>query len=420
MAISRRQQRRNEQVLRDLLAVEGNDRCADCNCRGPRWASYNLGIFLCVRCAALHRKLGTHISKVRSISLDAWKPEQIENMRNIGNIKSNAYWNPNPRAHPVPVILGDDDDSVMERYIRDKYEKGAFRQDNYPEKSQSNLTSSVPNEIHDSIAPSVNGNNPYASNVVKNPATGMSDSLLNLDLQPENIEKLFAKDHQEHKFPLQPFYSTNEYPVPSLESLPLSLNSPALSGPSRTSTPASTNVPVVGSNPILYAQAPFSPGISTMNNLPSSVTSSMASNNPFFQIAGTNTINQQVTTQFSGHSNGSFCNTQFDNSRPQSQPQLYAATPVMQPTNNSTIPNNPFYNHQYQPQQQMQQSYPVQMQTVQNMQPTNTGLIPQSNSYMKPRFNKQDILSLYQQPSKPAEQSSFPLSNGNEWNPFNQ
>jgi stromal membrane-associated protein len=31
---------------------------------GPRWASYNLGIFLCIRCGGIHRKLGTHISRV--------------------------------------------------------------------------------------------------------------------------------------------------------------------------------------------------------------------------------------------------------------------------------------------------------------------------------------------------------------------
>ena len=37
-----------------------------------------LGIFLCMRCAALHRKLGTHISKVKSLSMDSWSNDQVE------------------------------------------------------------------------------------------------------------------------------------------------------------------------------------------------------------------------------------------------------------------------------------------------------------------------------------------------------
>ncbi|KZT52597.1 hypothetical protein CALCODRAFT_441337, partial [Calocera cornea HHB12733] len=38
--------------------------CADCKARLPRWASWNLGIFLCVQCASVHRKIGTHVTKV--------------------------------------------------------------------------------------------------------------------------------------------------------------------------------------------------------------------------------------------------------------------------------------------------------------------------------------------------------------------
>ena len=32
--------------------------------RGPRWASVNLGIFICMQCSGIHRSLGVHISKV--------------------------------------------------------------------------------------------------------------------------------------------------------------------------------------------------------------------------------------------------------------------------------------------------------------------------------------------------------------------
>ena len=47
-------------------------------CSGTEWASYNLGVFLCEACAQVHRSLGSHISKVKSLRLDKWDAAQIE------------------------------------------------------------------------------------------------------------------------------------------------------------------------------------------------------------------------------------------------------------------------------------------------------------------------------------------------------
>jgi len=35
------------------------------------------GVFLCIRCSGIHRGMGTHISKVKSVDLDVWTPEQM-------------------------------------------------------------------------------------------------------------------------------------------------------------------------------------------------------------------------------------------------------------------------------------------------------------------------------------------------------
>lgn len=44
----------------------------------PDWAAINIGIFLCIDCAGIHRRLGTTISRIKSIKLDQWTHEMIE------------------------------------------------------------------------------------------------------------------------------------------------------------------------------------------------------------------------------------------------------------------------------------------------------------------------------------------------------
>ncbi|KAJ5287780.1 hypothetical protein N7478_003466 [Penicillium angulare] len=121
-AISKRQQQRNEKALAELIrTVPGNDRCADCDALTPGWASWNMGLFLCMRCAAIHRKLGTHISKVKSLSMDTWSSEQVDSMKSHGNLLMNKIYNPKNIKPPVPTDI-DEADSCMERFIRQKYQ----------------------------------------------------------------------------------------------------------------------------------------------------------------------------------------------------------------------------------------------------------------------------------------------------------
>ena len=35
-------------------------------------ASLNLGALMCIECSGIHRNLGTHVSRVRSLDLDEW------------------------------------------------------------------------------------------------------------------------------------------------------------------------------------------------------------------------------------------------------------------------------------------------------------------------------------------------------------
>nr|XP_042703694.1 arf-GAP with coiled-coil, ANK repeat and PH domain-containing protein 1 [Chrysemys picta bellii] len=51
----------------------------------PGQCSPRLGITLCFECSGIHRSLGVHFSKVRSLTLDSWEPELVKLMCELGN-----------------------------------------------------------------------------------------------------------------------------------------------------------------------------------------------------------------------------------------------------------------------------------------------------------------------------------------------
>ncbi|XP_044228734.1 stromal membrane-associated protein 1 isoform X1 [Thunnus albacares] len=118
-------QKLNEQhqaILSKLLREDDNKYCADCEAKGPRWASWNLGVFMCIRCAGIHRNLGVHISRVKSVNLDQWTPEQIQSMVDMGNNKARQLY----EAHLPENFRRPQTDQAVEVFIRDKYERKKY------------------------------------------------------------------------------------------------------------------------------------------------------------------------------------------------------------------------------------------------------------------------------------------------------
>ncbi|XP_059053994.1 arf-GAP with dual PH domain-containing protein 1-like isoform X2 [Achroia grisella] len=115
----------NEKILQELQKKSGNNVCADCGSEDPDWASYNLGIFICMRCASIHRGMGAHISKVKHLNLDRWEDSQIQRMKEVGNIVAkNKYEERVPPCYRKPNRY--DPQVLIEQWIRAKYEREEF------------------------------------------------------------------------------------------------------------------------------------------------------------------------------------------------------------------------------------------------------------------------------------------------------
>ncbi|KAM7363974.1 centaurin beta 1A isoform 1-T1 [Cochliomyia hominivorax] len=110
-----------------FLKIPGNAQCCDCRGSDPRWASINLGITLCIECSGVHRSLGVHYSKVRSLTLDAWETENVKVMMELGNAVVNRIYESrigeNCELKPATENC---EISVREAWIKAKYVEKRF------------------------------------------------------------------------------------------------------------------------------------------------------------------------------------------------------------------------------------------------------------------------------------------------------
>lgn len=119
--ISRRQLMASE--IESLL--QSNTICAECGKLGADWVSLNLGAFICIDCSGVHRSLGVHISKVRSLTLDDLEPEEYQFLKATGNSINHRIWQHQlieGYTSPIPT----DSHAARDRFIRAKYEHKLF------------------------------------------------------------------------------------------------------------------------------------------------------------------------------------------------------------------------------------------------------------------------------------------------------
>ncbi|XP_017370091.1 arf-GAP with coiled-coil, ANK repeat and PH domain-containing protein 2 isoform X4 [Cebus imitator] len=116
---------KGESALQRVQCIPGNASCCDCGLADPRWASINLGITLCIECSGIHRSLGVHFSKVRSLTLDTWEPELLKLMCELGNDVINRVYEANVEKMGIKKPQSGQRQE-KEAYIRAKYVERKF------------------------------------------------------------------------------------------------------------------------------------------------------------------------------------------------------------------------------------------------------------------------------------------------------
>ena len=115
----RKNDKKSHAELQRIRWRPDNAKCADCSNTPTVWAIVNHGVFVCLRCASVHRSLGTHISKPKGCTgTYLWGPDELAAMR-PGNRAANLALLGDSAARLTPDVS----DAALREHLVDKYEK---------------------------------------------------------------------------------------------------------------------------------------------------------------------------------------------------------------------------------------------------------------------------------------------------------
>jgi len=129
---ARKNDKATHRELKELSRLSINSTCSDCGASFPGWAALPHGIFLCIDCAQVHRRVGRHVSQVKAINTGTylWFPDEVEVMRAIGNANSKVLLlgneESNGAAERKSISEATTPTSKAEaklRYVKKKYEQ---------------------------------------------------------------------------------------------------------------------------------------------------------------------------------------------------------------------------------------------------------------------------------------------------------
>lgn len=98
---SRKEEERNEKIIRGLMKLPPNRRCINCNSLGPQYVCTNFWTFVCITCSGIHREF-TH--RVKSVSMAKFTIQEVEALQKGGNQRARETfltdWDPQRQRLP--------------------------------------------------------------------------------------------------------------------------------------------------------------------------------------------------------------------------------------------------------------------------------------------------------------------------------
>ncbi|KAI3772723.1 hypothetical protein L6452_03916 [Arctium lappa] len=98
---SRKEEERNEKIIRGLMKLPPNRRCINCNSLGPQYVCTNFWTFICMTCSGIHREF-TH--RVKSVSMSKFTSQEVEALQEGGNQRARETflkdWDPRGQRLP--------------------------------------------------------------------------------------------------------------------------------------------------------------------------------------------------------------------------------------------------------------------------------------------------------------------------------
>ncbi|KAK4725624.1 hypothetical protein R3W88_028403 [Solanum pinnatisectum] len=86
---SRREEERNEKIIRGLLKLPPNRKCINCNSLGPQYVCTNFWTFVCMTCSGIHREF-TH--RVKSVSMSKFTSQEVDALQQGGNQRAREIY----------------------------------------------------------------------------------------------------------------------------------------------------------------------------------------------------------------------------------------------------------------------------------------------------------------------------------------
>lgn len=112
-------------IIKSIIKLPGNQQCVDCNStKDVTWLSTNFGCICCIECSGIHRELGTHVSRIHSLTLDNIGISLLLLARNMSNNAFNSVYESNLNENEKINSKS----SMEERssFIKSKYVKRKF------------------------------------------------------------------------------------------------------------------------------------------------------------------------------------------------------------------------------------------------------------------------------------------------------